>query len=136
MPTKNLLSDIPAAVVESAKKMADYEAERLIGYRPITEPDGPNRVKPVRWAVTTNAGVYEFMPDGTAVRASLLHPFTEPTYRDDGGGSSDIAEGTVLHDLAPMPLDWYDHEETGKMFLATIDGVEGRVHLFASEVNR
>ena len=70
-----LLSDIPADVVASARLMARNDDETLVGYRAITEPDGPHRVKPVRWMVITDRGYYEVDPDGTFQRAAVLHHF-------------------------------------------------------------
>lgn len=73
-----LLSDIPDTVVVSARLIAAAANETLVGYRAITADDGPGRVKPVRWLIITNSGVYEVEPDGTCVRAAMLHPM--PTH--------------------------------------------------------
>lgn len=72
---KNLLADIPANVVETAHLIAEGEGETLVGYRAITGPDGPGRVKPIRWMVVTNKGYYEVDLNGDCQRAAVLHNF-------------------------------------------------------------
>lgn len=79
--SKTLLTDIPDHVVVSARLIASSAGETLVGYRAITEPDGPGRVKPARWMIVTNAGVYEVDPDGTCQRASSLHPMPTHTIK-------------------------------------------------------
>lgn len=84
----NLLSDIPANVVETAHLIAANEGETLVGYRAITS-SGPNCTRGClapgssphshsiieRWMIVTNNGVYEVDPNGNCQRASVLHHF-------------------------------------------------------------
>lgn len=80
---KSLLSDIPAKVLNAARFVATDSGETLVGYKAVTAPvPGEQRVVPIRWQVFTNAGIYEYTPEGDCVRAGVLHPFPDPTPAD------------------------------------------------------
>ena len=71
------LTLLPEPVRESAYMLANAEGEVLHGWKAITKQvsDNPSLVQPVRYLIVTDKGLYESLPNGVFVRASVLHKF-------------------------------------------------------------
>lgn len=44
--------------------------------------------------------------------------------------------GEELINVRPMPVEMYDGEDVGPMFLAESPGIEGTFHLFGDEIEK
>lgn len=52
----------------------EFAGESVVGWKYLTEPDGPGRVKPRAVMLVTDCGYYEFhLADGICSRAGVLH---------------------------------------------------------------